>query len=46
MNIFDILLLAAVVCAVLAALRSLHRQRKKGSCPGDCLHCPGCGRDG
>lgn len=42
MNIWDLLIGGAVAIAVLLALRSIFRQRKKGGCCGDCARCSAC----
>lgn len=38
----DYLLMAGIICAVVAAVFSLRRRRKKGGCCGDCSSCTGC----
>lgn len=38
----EVLILTALGLWLVLALRSC--LRRKGSCGGDCAHCPGCGR--
>jgi hypothetical protein len=40
MNIFDIVLVLLIAGALILAVRSTLKQRKKGGCCGSCTGCP------
>ncbi|MBR5683594.1 MAG: FeoB-associated Cys-rich membrane protein [Ruminococcus sp.] len=39
MNVFDIVILLCIAAGLVLAVRSLIKQKKKGSCCGDCSTC-------
>ena len=42
MNLIDIVLIAVIAAAFILAVVSCIRQKKKGSCCGNCSDCNGC----
>lgn len=42
MNICDCLLIVGIVLALVGAVLILRKQKKNGSCRGDCSNCTGC----